>query len=145
MPMHGQPYAMKDTAHLVRVCSFTTMPRLSMHQSVAACGSRRASSLHRSRRIASYHRQQTFSSTTATPTPAPPDVPVYDQQYINGRWTPSDSSALLTVTNSNNGTHYASVIAGTSQDTNKAIEAASAALPFWSQTLTLEDRKSYMT
>ena len=139
---NGQPFAMKDerygTAHHVLVCSFTTMPGLPMHQSVAARGSRMASSLHRSRRIASYHR--TLTSTT----PAPPDVPVYDQQYINGRWTPSDSSALLTVTNSNNGKHYASVIAGTSQDTTNAVEAASAALPHWAQTLTLEDRKSYM-
>ena len=116
-----------------------------MHQRVAARGSRMSSSLHCSRRIASYHRQQTFSSTTATPTPAPPDIPVYDQQYINGRWAPSDSSALLTVTNSNNGKHYASVIAGTSQDTANAIEAASASLPHWSQTLTLQERKSYMS
>ena len=138
----------KDTAHYMLACSFSTMPRRSIHQRLAACGNRKASSLHLSRRIASYHRtclQQTFSSTTTSTTPAPPDVPVYDQQYINGRWTPSDSLVLLTVTNSNNGEHYASVIAGTSQDTSQAIAAASAALPNWSQTLTLQDRKSYMS
>ncbi len=128
----------KDTAHHVLVCSFSTMPRLSIPQSVAACGSRMASSLHRSRRIASYHRKQTFSSTSS-------QTDLFVDHFIDGEWTPSDSSALLTVTNSNNGEHYASVIAGTSKDSTKAINAASAALPHWSQTLTLEDRKSYMS
>ena len=69
---------------------------------------------------------------------------MYDQQYINGGWTASDSSTLLPVTNSNNGEHLASVIAGTAQDATAAIEAASAALPYWSQELSLDDRKSYL-
>ena len=69
---------------------------------------------------------------------------MYDQQYINGGWTASDSSTLLPVTNSNDGEHLASVIAGTAQDATAAIEAASAALPYWSQELSLDDRKSYL-
>jgi len=70
---------------------------------------------------------------------------VFERHYIDGEWMASaGSSTLLPVTNSNNGEHYASAIAGTAQDAASAVEAASQALPHWSRTLKLAERKSYM-
>lgn len=120
---------------------------------LSGCKSASCSAHPHSRRLANHFRPRPrlpHASFSTNPIPSLPaaaavdEIHVYDQQYINGRWTASDSSALLPVTNSNDGEHYASVIAGTAQDTTTAIEAASAALPYWSQTLTLEDRKLYL-
>jgi len=103
-------------------------------------------SVHRLKSCSLLLRQALSSSSQSDTT--------YDQQYINGGWIPSEAGIasdgsctyrppLIAVTDSNNGRHYASVIAGTRQDTIKAIEAASAAFDSWSRT-GLQERKGYV-
>uniref|UniRef100_A0A7S3PLH0 aldehyde dehydrogenase (NAD(+)) n=1 Tax=Aplanochytrium stocchinoi TaxID=215587 RepID=A0A7S3PLH0_9STRA len=77
------------------------------------------------------------------------DIPVYSKQYINGDWVDStnntlpDSEKYIDVLDSNTDTVCARVINGSSADTERAIEAASAAFKSWSRT-TVQERKGYV-
>jgi acyl-CoA reductase-like NAD-dependent aldehyde dehydrogenase len=59
---------------------------------------------------------------------------VRDSFYINGEWVKSTSGQTLEVTSSGTGELYATIPAGTIEDANRAVEAAAAAFPAWSNT-----------
>jgi acyl-CoA reductase-like NAD-dependent aldehyde dehydrogenase len=59
---------------------------------------------------------------------------VRDSFYINGEWVPATSSETLEVTTSGTGELYATIPAGTVEEANRAVEAASAAFDGWSNT-----------
>lgn len=68
----------------------------------------------------------------------------FSKQYINGEWVESTNKGqFIDVFNSNDGTVCAQVINGSAADTEKAIEAASAAFKTWSRT-TVAERKGYL-
>jgi aldehyde dehydrogenase (NAD+) len=56
------------------------------------------------------------------------------QIFANGKWVDSSSNALLTVTNPATEEHIASVPRGGEEDVDRAVQAAAAAFPAWSQT-----------
>ena len=74
------------------------------------------------------------------------DIRSYDKQYINGTWMASTNTnkTTIAVTDSNTGHVIASVPDGTPEDTLRAIAAAKEALPYWSQTVTLQERIQYI-
>jgi len=59
---------------------------------------------------------------------------VRDSFYINGAWVPSTSGETIDVTTSGTGELFATIPAGTVDDANRAVEAAAAAFPAWSNT-----------
>ena len=56
------------------------------------------------------------------------------ENYINGEWKPADSSGTLNVENPSTGEVLAQVPLSTTDEANRAIEAAAAAFPGWSRT-----------
>jgi len=59
---------------------------------------------------------------------------VRDSFYINGEWVKATSSDVLEVTTSGTGELYATVPAGTVEEANSAVEAASIAFSAWANT-----------
>ncbi len=59
---------------------------------------------------------------------------VRDSFYINGEWVKATSPETFEVTTSGTGELYATVPAGTVEEANRAVEAAAAAFPGWSNT-----------
>lgn len=58
----------------------------------------------------------------------------HDDQWIGGRWTPSDADSRLVVTDPSTEAPLATVPAGTARDADLAVRAAAAAFPAWSAT-----------
>ena len=56
------------------------------------------------------------------------------KNYVSGKWIDPDNSGLLDVENPSNGQILAKVPFSTTQETNKAIDAAAQAFPKWSNT-----------
>jgi malonate-semialdehyde dehydrogenase (acetylating)/methylmalonate-semialdehyde dehydrogenase len=56
------------------------------------------------------------------------------QNYINGQWVEPDKNGLLPVENPSTGAIIGHVPLSTTQETNRAIQAAATAYPVWSQT-----------
>ena len=67
---------------------------------------------------------------------------VRDKIYINGAWVPSTGSETLQVIDSNTEEVMATIPAGTAEDVQKAVAAAAAAFPAWSETSVEERSKS---
>ncbi|MBP2055647.1 acyl-CoA reductase-like NAD-dependent aldehyde dehydrogenase [Streptomyces griseochromogenes] len=65
-------------------------------------------------------------------------MPAYDRIYLNGAWTPSHSSRMLTVVDPTTEQPLARVPDGTSQDADAAVSAARAAAGPWSRTAVAE-------
>src|ERR1700691_5368426 len=59
---------------------------------------------------------------------------VRDSFYINGEWVKAASPETLEVTTSGTGALYATCPAGTVEQADRAVEAAAAAFPAWSNT-----------
>src|SRR3984957_4267277 len=59
---------------------------------------------------------------------------VRDSFYINGEWVKASSPETLEVTTSGTGELYATIPASTVEEANRAVEAAAAAFPAWSNT-----------
>jgi aldehyde dehydrogenase (NAD+)/betaine-aldehyde dehydrogenase len=73
-----------------------------------------------------------------------PDVVVHDRLYIGGEWvTPDDPEATIEVVNPATEQVIGRVPQGTSQDVARAVAAARAAFPGWSQT-SWEERARWM-
>ena len=60
------------------------------------------------------------------------------KMYIDGRWTDSESGALLNVVNPANGKVVAQVTKGTREDAKRALDAAEAAQPQWEDMAPIE-------
>jgi aldehyde dehydrogenase (NAD+) len=71
------------------------------------------------------------------------DVLIRDKLFINGQWTPSTGAGTLDVTNSATEQVMGRIPDGTAEDVDKAVKAARAAFPAWSQ-LSLEERAGYV-
>jgi aldehyde dehydrogenase (NAD+) len=67
----------------------------------------------------------------------------YDKIYINGAWVPSLGKGVLEVTNSATEEIIATIPDGTAGDVDKAVAAARAAFPAWSN-LPKETRAEYL-
>lgn len=67
----------------------------------------------------------------------------YDKIYINGAWVPSQGKGVLEVTNSATEEIIATIPDGTAGDVDKAVAAARAAFPAWSN-LPKETRAEYL-
>jgi len=67
----------------------------------------------------------------------------YDKIYINGAWIPSQGKGVLEVTNSATEEIIATIPDGTAGDVDKAVAAARAAFPAWSN-LPKETRAEYL-
>ena len=67
----------------------------------------------------------------------------YDKIYINGAWVPSQGKGVLEVTNSATEEIIATIPDGTAGDVDKAVAAARAAFPTWSN-LPKETRAEYL-
>jgi len=67
----------------------------------------------------------------------------YDKIYINGAWVPSQGKGVLEVTNSATEEIIATIPDGTTGDVDKAVAAARAAFPAWSN-LPKETRAEYL-
>lgn len=65
------------------------------------------------------------------------------KMYVDGRWTDSESGALLNVVNPANGKVIAQVTKGTREDAKRALDAAEAAQPQWEDTAPIK-RASYL-
>ncbi len=59
---------------------------------------------------------------------------VRDSFYINGEWVKASSSETIAVTSSGTGEHFATIPAGTTEEANRAVDAAAAAFTAWSNT-----------
>jgi acyl-CoA reductase-like NAD-dependent aldehyde dehydrogenase len=66
-----------------------------------------------------------------------------DKIYINGEWVASTGTGTLDVINSTTEEIIATVPNGTAEDVDKAVKAAAAAFPAWSQT-SLDERVGYV-
>ena len=66
-----------------------------------------------------------------------------DKIYIDGAWVPSTGSGSIDVINSATEEVIASIPEGTADDVDKAVKAAKAAFPAWSQT-SVEERGKYL-
>ncbi|MBA3288731.1 MAG: aldehyde dehydrogenase family protein [Acidimicrobiia bacterium] len=69
---------------------------------------------------------------------------IFDRLYIDGAWTPSDSTATIDVVDSVTEEVMASVPAGSAADVDRAVGAAVAAFPAWSAT-PADERAKYLT
>jgi acyl-CoA reductase-like NAD-dependent aldehyde dehydrogenase len=69
---------------------------------------------------------------------------VRDKIYINGAWVPSTGKGVLEVINSGTEEVFATIPDGTPEDVDKAVQAAAAAFPAWSQT-SREERAKLLT
>ncbi len=58
----------------------------------------------------------------------------YDSLYIDGQWVPSTGSGTIDVVNASTEEVMGSIPEGTSEDVDRAVAAAKAAFPAWSQT-----------
>jgi aldehyde dehydrogenase (NAD+) len=68
---------------------------------------------------------------------------VRDKLYIGGEWTPANSSEMADVINSTTEEVMGRVPRGTAEDVDRAVQAAKAAFPAWSQTPVAE-RAAYL-
>ncbi len=69
---------------------------------------------------------------------------VRNEIYINGEWVTSSGSGKLEVFDSGNGEVMATIPEGTTQDVDRAVEAAAAAFPAWSA-LEPKERLDFIT
>jgi acyl-CoA reductase-like NAD-dependent aldehyde dehydrogenase len=69
---------------------------------------------------------------------------VRDSFFINGAWVKAASAETLEVTTSGTGELYATIPAGTVAEANRAVEAAAAAFPAWSNT-SPKERGEFLT
>jgi aldehyde dehydrogenase (NAD+) len=67
-----------------------------------------------------------------------------DKLYIDGAWVPSDGKSTIDVINSTTEEVMGRIPEGTPADVDKAVAAAKAAFPAWSQT-SVEERAKYCT
>ena len=65
------------------------------------------------------------------------------RNYINGKWADAENSGLLDVENPSTGEILAQVQLSTAAEANRAVDAARAAFPAWSQT-PVTKRSEYM-
>ena len=68
----------------------------------------------------------------------------YDKLYINGSWTPSNSTDSIDVIDSVTEGVMATIPAGTAADVDRAVAAAAAAFESWSLT-PAEERAKFLT
>ncbi|MDQ1403831.1 MAG: aldehyde dehydrogenase [Actinomycetota bacterium] len=68
---------------------------------------------------------------------------VRDKLYIDGAWVPSNGKGTLEVLNSSTEEVMGTIPEGTADDVDKAVKAARAAFPGWSQT-SVEERAKYV-
>ena len=66
-----------------------------------------------------------------------------DKLYIDGAWIPSTGTGTIEVVNSNTEEVMGTIPEGTPADVDKAVVAAKAAFPTWSQT-SIEERGKYL-
>src|SRR5687767_14746642 len=66
-----------------------------------------------------------------------------DKLYIDGAWVPSSGKGTIDVVNATTEEVMGSIPEGTPADVDKAVAAAKAAFPAWSQTTT-EERAKYL-
>jgi acyl-CoA reductase-like NAD-dependent aldehyde dehydrogenase len=66
-----------------------------------------------------------------------------DKLYIDGAWIPSTGTGTIEVVNSNTEEVMGTIPDGTPEDVDKAVAAAKAAFPTWSQT-SVEERGKYL-
>src|SRR4051812_2926830 len=66
-----------------------------------------------------------------------------DKIYIDGAWVPSTGTATIDVINSTTEEVMGRIPDGTPEDVDKAVQAAKAAFPGWSQT-SKEERGKYL-
>ena len=62
--------------------------------------------------------------------------------YIDGSWTPSEGTNTLEVFDSSNGEVFATIVAGSPADVDRAVDAARRAFDDWS-TRTPDDRAKF--
>jgi acyl-CoA reductase-like NAD-dependent aldehyde dehydrogenase len=70
-------------------------------------------------------------------------VQVRDKLYIDGAWVPSNGKGTIEVLNSTTEEVMGTIPEGTADDVDKAVKAARAAFPGWSQT-SVEERGKYV-
>src|SRR5207302_8877067 len=63
--------------------------------------------------------------------------------YIDGAWIPSTGTGTIEVVNSNTEEVMGTIPEGTPEDVDKAVAAAKAAFPTWSQT-SIEERGKFL-
>ena len=68
----------------------------------------------------------------------------FDKLYIDGAWTPSDSTETIDVVDSVSEDVMATVPAGTAADVDRAVAAARAAFETWSNT-SVDERAKYLS
>ena len=66
-----------------------------------------------------------------------------DRLYINGAWVPSTGTGTIEVVNSTPEEVISTIPEGTSEDVDRAVAAARAAFPEWSQ-VSVEERGKYL-